>query len=358
MEESRIQKIEKDKALDIKVVKNILIIMVIPLVFYLIKLLSFIFIPLVSALFLSILFAPLMRWFSKKGVPKLVALAAVVIIICGFFKIVGELAQLSSQEMMVADKEVLLSKMELKLKIVVTPIEEFFGIDTELGDKSIHEIFKSNGDGTNLLSYFGDTLQFLQKLVTQLLMMFFFLVLLLAGSMDLQNLMKSTVTKRRTASIKTMLKIENSIVKFIKVKFLLSAFTGLGFGLACWGFDVSFPIFWGLFAFAINFVQMIGSIISTLALAIFSLAEIDSTGTIAIFCVIITGVQVLFGGILEPIMMGKTFSINTVTVLIMLMLWGYIWGVPGLIMSVPITVLVKIILEQNSRTEGIAKLMS
>ena len=66
----------------------------------------------------------------------------------------------------------------------------------------------------------------------------------------------------------------------------------------------------------------------------------------------------LFGGILEPIMMGKTFSINTVTVLIMLMLWGYIWGVPGLIMSVPITVLVKIILEQNSRTEGIAKLMS
>ena len=46
-------------------------------------------------------------------------------------------------------------------------------------------------------------------------------------------------------------------------------------------------------------------------------------------------------------MMGKTFSINTVTVLIMLMLWGYIWGVPGLIMSIPITVLVKAILEQN-----------
>ena len=90
MEENRIQMIEKDKALDIRAVKNILIIMVIPLIFYLIKLLSFIFIPLVSALFLSILFSPLMRWFSKKRIPKLVALAAVVLIICGFFKIVGE----------------------------------------------------------------------------------------------------------------------------------------------------------------------------------------------------------------------------------------------------------------------------
>ena len=343
-----------DNELHLKTIKNVLIILVIPFVLYLMKLLSFIFIPLVSALFLAILFSPLMRWFSKKRVPKIIALTAVVIIIFGFFKIVGELAQLSSKEMMNTDTELLFAKMEAKLVDVVTPIEEFFGIDTELGNKSIHEIFND----ANLISYFGDTLQFLQKFITQFLMMFFFLILLLAGSIDLQKLMKSTVTKKSTASIKTMLKIEKSIVKFIRVKFILSAFTGFGFGLACWGFDVSFPIFWGLFAFAINFVQMIGSIISTVVLSVFSLAEIDSTGSLALFCLIITGVQVLFGGILEPIMMGKTFSINTVTVLIMLMLWGYIWGVPGLIMSIPITVLVKAILEQNPNGKTIARLMS
>ena len=104
-----------DNELHLKTIKNVLIILVIPFVLYLMKLLSFIFIPLVSALFLAILFSPLMRWFSKKRVPKIIALTAVVIIIFGFFKVVGELAQLSSKEMMNTDTEMLFAKMEAKL---------------------------------------------------------------------------------------------------------------------------------------------------------------------------------------------------------------------------------------------------
>jgi len=332
--------------------------MIIPLIFYLLKLLAFIFIPLASALFLSILFTPFMRWMKKKKIPKIISLLSVMLIIFCFFKISSELVQLSSQEIMNSNTSELLIKMEDKLLDVIRPIEQFLGISTELGDDSIHDFLQGEDGSSNLLSYFGNTIQFLQKFITQLLMLFFFLMLLLAGSLDLQSIMNSTVARRRSTAIKTMLKIEKSIVKFIQVKFILSALTGVGFGLACVAFDVSFPIFWGLFAFAINFVQMVGSVISTLCLGIFSLAEIESTGTLALFFIIITSVQVLFGGILEPIMMGKTFSINTVTVLIMLMLWGFIWGVPGLILSIPITVLVKIILEHNLRTQNIAKLMA
>jgi predicted PurR-regulated permease PerM len=56
--------------------------------------------------------------------------------------------------------------------------------------------------------------------------------------------------------------------------------------------------------------------------------------------------------------MGKSFSINIITVLVMLMLWGYIWGIPGLIMAIPITVFIKIILEQFQSTKVIASLLS
>jgi AI-2 transport protein TqsA len=142
------------------------------------------------------------------------------------------------------------------------------------------------------------------------------------------------------------------------VKFFMSLFTGIGFSLACLYFDVSFPIFWGLFAFLINFVQMIGSVISVLVLSLFAFVEIDPSSTLLLFILAITLVQVIMGGILEPIFMGKTFSLNIITVLIMLMLWGYIWGVPGLIMSIPITVVIKIILEQFPNTLVIAGLMS
>jgi predicted PurR-regulated permease PerM len=139
---------------------------------------------------------------------------------------------------------------------------------------------------------------------------------------------------------------------------LVSALTGVFTGLMCVLFDVSFPIFWGLFAFAINFVQMVGSFISVILLSIFAFVELDPTSTLFFFILSITMVQVLFGAILEPIFMGKSFSINIIAVLVMLMFWGFLWGIPGLIMAIPITVFIKIILEQFSSTRIIASLLS
>jgi predicted PurR-regulated permease PerM len=159
-------------------------------------------------------------------------------------------------------------------------------------------------------------------------------------------------------SIRTFLKIEKDIARFLIVKFLVSFGTGVGFSIACYSFDVSFPIFWGVFAFLINFVQMVGSVISVVLLSIFAFVEIEAYTVLLVFSLIITGVQVLFGAVLEPIFMGKTFSLNVVTVLVMLMFWGFIWGVPGLIMAIPITVILKIILEQIPSTRMMAEMMS
>ena len=123
-------------------------------------------------------------------------------------------------------------------------------------------------------------------------------------------------------------------------------------------FDISWPVFWGLFAFALNFIQLIGSVVSVLLVGLFALVEMDPTGTVLLFILILAGLEVLMGSVLEPVLMGKSFSINVITILIMLMFWGYLWGIPGLIMSIPITVFLKIILEQFPRTRVIAGLMS
>lgn len=96
---------------------------------------------------------------------------------------------------------------------------------------------------------------------------------------------------------------------------------------------------------------MVGSVVTVILLSLFAFVELDPTSILFFFILTITAVQALFGGVLEPIFMGKSFSINVITILVMLMLWGYIWGVPGLIMAIPLTVFIKIILEQfpNSR---------
>lgn len=205
---------------------------------------------------------------------------------------------------------------------------------------------------------FVPTLSFLGSTLTMLLMTVFFAVLWLSESINVQKLLNSTIIKQKHASVRTFMKIENDLIKFIKVKFLVSFFTGVGTGLACYFFDVNFPIFWGLFAFLINFVQMIGSFVTVILLSIFAFVGLDSVNVLLFFILTITGVQVLFGSILEPIFMGKSFSINIITILVMLMLWGYIWGVPGLILAIPITVFIKVILEQFPGTRLIAKIIS
>ena len=336
-----------------KTTNLLLLILVIPLIFYLLKTLSFIFIPLVSSMFIALLFLPLMRWLKRKGSPKVLSIILVVVIIAAFFKLSGELIQLSSREILATDNA-FFDKAKDKLTTLIISVEAFFGIDFLQGENMLASFIQRD----TIVKNFAPTVDFITDTVTMTLTTVFFVILFLAGSIDIQKLLNTAVFRQSFASIKTFMKIEKDLITFIKVKFFISLFTGLGIGLACWGFGVSFPVFWGLFAFAINFLQMIGSVITVVLLAIFSFVEIEATSMLFFFVVTITGVQALFGGILEPIFMGKSFSINVITILIMLMLWGYIWGIPGLIMSIPITVFLKILFEQFKDTKVIAQLIS
>ena len=327
----------------------LLLIIVIPLVFYLLKILSFIFIPLVFSMFIALLFLPLMRWLGKRKLPKSVSIVVVVLLIIGGLALGGELIKLSSKQIISSDT-MFFENAETKLSDAKLYLTSTYGIEFN-DDKSLIAQFVEKDN-------LGSTVDFLRKFLTTILMTAFFVVLWLAESINVQKLLNNTILKLKHASVKTFMKIENDLITFIKVKFFVSFLTGVGTGLACFFFDVSFPIFWGLFAFAINFVQMVGSFATVILLSIFAFVELDPTSTLFFFIISITGVQVLFGAILEPIFMGKSFSINIITVLVMLMLWGFIWGIPGLIMAIPITVFLKIILEQFPSTRRIANLLS
>ncbi|MEB8345566.1 AI-2E family transporter [Flavobacteriaceae bacterium KMM 6898] len=338
---------------DFKTTNILLLVIVVPLVFYLLKILSFIFIPLVSSMFIALLFLPLMRGMNKRRVPKPISILVIVLIIAGIFKIGGELIQLTSNELLSSDQS-FLEQAEDKLNIIIVGLEESLGMELLKGE----DIYGQFLNKDSIIDNFVPTLSFIGSTLTMLLMTVFFAVLWLSESINVQKLLNSTIIKHKYSSVKAFMKIENDLIKFIKVKFLVSFFTGVGTGLACYLFDVDFPIFWGLFAFFINFVQMIGSFVTVILLSIFAFVGLDSTNVLLFFILTITGVQVLFGSILEPIFMGKSFSINIITILVMLMLWGYIWGIPGLILAIPITVFIKIILEQFPGTKIIAKIIS
>jgi predicted PurR-regulated permease PerM len=300
-------------------------------------------------MFIALLFLPLMRWLEKRRVPRLVRILIGILSIVAVFALGIELVKLSSKQIMSSDT-VFFEQAEDKVASLKVYLEDTFAIEFQENKNVISQFIQSD----NL----GNTVGFLRTFLTSILMTLFFVVLLLAESINMHKVLNNTILKRKHASIKAFMKIEKDLITFIKVKVFVSLLTGIGTGLACVFFDVSFPIFWGLFAFVINFVQMVGSFISVILLSIFAFVELETSSVLFFFILSITGVQVLFGAILEPIFMGKSFSINVITVLIMLMLWGFIWGIPGLIMAIPITVFIKIILEQFESTKVIATLLS
>jgi len=336
-----------------KTTNILLLIITIPIVFYLLKVLSFIFIPLIMSMFIALMFLPLMRWLGRKNVPKPISVIIVIIVIIGALKIGAEIIQLASQEIL-STKDLFLSNAKSKLLLLVEAFENFMGMPHIEGDSVFSHYIQNNELGKQI----APTLGIISSTLSMTLTTVFFTVLWLSESINFHNLMNKILLKRKHTSVKAFMKIEKDLIKFVIVKFIVSFFTGVGFSVACWGFGVSFPIFWGLFAFAINFVQMIGSFISVILLSIFAFVELDPSTTLLFFILSLAGVQVIFGSILEPVFMGKTFSINVITILIMLMLWGYIWGISGMILSIPITVFLKIIFEQFHSTKIISEVIS
>lgn len=332
---------------------NILLLLIaIPIVFYTLKTLSFIFIPLVLSMFIALFFLPIMRWMNKKRIPKPLGIVFIVLLIFGILRAGGELIQLSTKEILSADKT-LLDNIQNKLILLIKGVEEFFGISSE-GGNILWNYFQKLAPSGSL----APTLDFIGNTLSMTLMTIFFSILWLSESLNFHKILNKVVVKQKHTSVKVFRRIEKDLIKFIIVKVLISAITGILFSLACWWFDVSFPIFWGLYAFLVNFIQMVGSFIAAGTVSLFALAEMEPSGKLLMFVLILIGIQGLMGGVLEPVFMGKSFSVNVIAILIMLMFWGFIWGIPGMIMSIPITVFLKIIFDQFESTKTISMLLS
>lgn len=337
----------------LRTTNGLLLILVIPVIFYLAKILSFIFIPLVFSMFIALLFLPLMRWLKKRGVGRTFSILTVVIIMGAVITLLVQVIKIAGSEFLAADDH-FIQMAEIKLVSLVQNIDAAVGLDLVEGQSLTRQLLQK----TSVLKTVGPTLSFINSTLTMLLMTIFFVILWLTESINIEKILHKLVLKRKYTSVRTFLKIEKDLIKFIKVKSIISLLTGIGTGLVCYFFDISFPVFWGLFAFLINFVQMVGSFIAVMAAGLFGFIELEVGGTLLFYILGLTAVQVILGTILEPIFMGKSFSINVITILVMLMLWGYIWGVPGLIMSIPLTVFFKIIFEQFPKTQFIAEIIS
>lgn len=153
-------------------------------------------------------------------------------------------------------------------------------------------------------------------------------------------------------------RINKSVKTYISVKTLVSVMTGVVSFLIMWAVGLDFAIFWAFLIFLLNYIPTIGSLIATVFPSVFALLQFEGYGPFVIIFIAIGAVQVVVGNVVEPKLMGDSLNISGLVMLLSLAVWGALWGVVGMIFSVPIMVILMIFLSEFEGTRWVAILLS
>jgi len=141
------------------------------------------------------------------------------------------------------------------------------------------------------------------------------------------------------------------------VKFLLSVANGVLLGGWCAVWGVSNPLLWGVLAFALNFVPVIGSLIAAIPPVLLAIVELGWGGALAIVAGYVA-VNVVVDNMVEPRLMGRTLGLSPLVLMVSLLLWGYVLGPVGALLSVPLTVAVRVYCDYHPETRWIGLLLA
>ena len=200
---------------------------------------------------------------------------------------------------------------------------------------------------TSLLSSgFVQTLDFLGNLALVLLFMIYLLFEREAFSLRIQRLFQG---ERSRQVLEIMAQINEAVLSYLNIKTMVSAVTGLSTAIILWLFGVEFAVFWGFLTFMLNFIPTVGSLLAIIPPVLLAVIQLDSISLVLLVLTSLGVLQFLVGNVIEPLVLGDRLNLSPLVVLLSLIFWGWLWGVVGMLLSVPIMSAVKITL---ARTPG------
>jgi len=155
-----------------------------------------------------------------------------------------------------------------------------------------------------------------------------------------------------------MREMNERVSGYITIKSLMSLATGLGMFLLCLAFGVDFPLFWATLGFLLNFVPSVGSIIASIPPVLLAMVQLESWAAIAFFALSLAGFHMLLGNVIEPKLMGDKLAIKPLAILMGLIFWGFLWGLPGMFLAAPLMALLRILSSYFNFSRNIERMLA
>ena len=332
-----------------KILQIMAIIVIAIAIAFILKTLKNIFVPIMLAIFISYLFAPISEKLAKIKIPRVVSL----FIILGVIGVVG---RYFVQILINNTREFIDFYPTLEsqaLNTLTRWLRQYLHIEAV----GVQSIMQSSRVQELLSSSVRISVSFVGKFALTLLILLF--IYLTYGNYP--NLIKQAFgrdSKRLGDVFEIVRNINHQITQYFIVKTLISLGTGGLTGIACAILGIKFAALWGFLAFLLNYIPYIGSFVAIVLPIILSVLQFPHSYKPFVTGGVLFAIQLFMGNYLDPEMMGNKFNLSPIVIIFSLFFWGYVWGIVGTFLAVPITAMIKIFMQNIEPLQPIAVLMS
>ncbi len=308
-----------------------------------------IILPFLIALFLGFILDPVVQFFTRHKIPMFLAVIITLILSFVILYLLGLLVY--------ANVQMFVDQFPRYQERMIQSIDNFLIKFNEIIGQSKYQMYldrstwkqidwisaiKNLNIAEGLLNSVGTFLTFLFKTVIVIIFLAYFLM----GKRNIDTKIRLAFDHSQAERIIGILNsVTTQIQRYLGAKTIVSFLTGGISILIFLIFGLDFAIFWGFLIFLFNFIPNIGSIIASLLPVVFSLVQFGSLSKAFWMLLALTILQTTMGNLVEPRLMGRTLNLSPLMVIISLIFWGYLWGVAGMILAVPILATLTIIFE-------------
>lgn len=305
---------------------------------------SQIVVPFMLSVFIAIICAPAMSSLRRRNVPTWLSILIVVLVI---------LVGISSIAVLVgASLDNFSNQLPNYKKRFAEEMSGLIQVINGFGIRVSYDQVKGYIDPSALMQMVANALRGLGSALTNLILVVMIVIFILFEAVELP---KKISLAFQDAS-KSMDKFESfikSVNRYLVIKTLVSMLTGVLITFFMWVLGVDFPILWGVCAFLLNFVPNIGSIIAAVPAVLLAFVQLGSLSAGLVAGAFLM-VNLIVGNVIEPRYMGRGLGLSTLVVFLSLLLWGWVFGPVGMLLSIPLTIIMKLAFEANPRMHWLA----
>jgi AI-2 transport protein TqsA len=305
-------------------------------------------IPFLVSLFAAVLCGPPVFWLRRRGLPQWLAMMVVVAAIMGIGLGMGAVVGNSINRFTVE-----LPAYQARLQDLTTTTIAWLA---QQGIRLTGQVVRDVADPGAIMAMLGSLASGIGALVANTFLILLTVVFMLLEASGFPAKLQTALGQTHSIRLPDFSRFATSLQSYLVIKTWMSLATGIGAGLLVAALGVDFPVLWGLLAFLLNYVPNIGSILAAIPPVLLAMLQYDAQRALLVVLGYVI-LNVVFGSVIEPRLMGRGVGLSTLIVFLSLVFWGWVLGPVGMLLSIPLTMAVKILLETSDDTRWVAILL-